>query len=52
MYSKVQDLFIDIQHELKNLKQGNVVVSAPQQTKPVVKEVNLVKLKNLLKKFL
>lgn len=36
--SKVQDLFIDIQHELKNLKEGNVVVSAPQETKPVVEE--------------
>jgi hypothetical protein len=36
--SKVQDLFIDIQHELKNLKEGNVVVSPSQETKPVVEE--------------
>ena len=36
--SKVQDLFIDIQHELKKLKEGNVVVSPSQESKPVVKE--------------
>ena len=45
--SKVQDLFIDIQHELKKLKEGNVVVSPSQESKPVVegkepsKEVSL-----------
>lgn len=36
--SKVQDLFIDIQHELKNLKQENVVVSTSQERKPKVEE--------------
>ena len=36
--SKVQDLFVDIQHELKNLKDGNVVVSASQERKPKVEE--------------
>lgn len=35
--SKVQDLFIDIQHELKNLKERDVSVSQSQETKPVVK---------------
>lgn len=36
--SKVQDLFIDIQHELKNLKQENVVVSTSQEREPKVEE--------------
>lgn len=36
--SKVQDLFIDIQHELKNLKQENVVVSTSQERKPKLEE--------------
>ena len=45
--NKLQDLFIDIQHEFKNLKEENVNVSSSQEMKPVVegkepsKEVSL-----------